>query len=397
MTGPNPALAPSREIGAETVIPLFNRVYPDIKINHVQVDVDTKLPPTLAAGVDVPDGSFYEDINIVQVQEDLHDLSPWIDEYLDNIVPFKRSVYTFDNRVVAVPWDFDPMVLWYREDVFDKADVDPAGLTTFTALTNAASTIKEKVPSASAPIFFDGLAANIQGMVAGFGNQLHTPMVTASGQPNLNNPQFLQVLTWMKDITDKKLATIAQGGTTDEFAAVNQGSEVIIPSGTYYDYLFQFQATTTAGKWRATLLPAWTKGGARSGVDGGSGFIVPSKGKQPYLAFLWFAFLNFNKVGYTAQFGPNKIYPQGLNTVLPSYLPALDASKPLFKPFKAVGDQNLWALFTEAAKQVPGGFRLPTWYNQAANYFGSNVELLMAGKMEPQQVLRSQRARSSRT
>jgi len=47
----------------------------------------------------------------------------------------------------------------------------------------------------------------------------------------------------------------------------------------------------------------------------------------------------------------------------------------------------LWALFTEAAKQVPGGFRLPTWYNQAANYFGSNVELLLAGKMGPQQVL----------
>src|SRR5207302_274729 len=43
------------------VIAAFNKKYPRITVKHVAVDVDAKLPATLATGVGVPDGAFYED------------------------------------------------------------------------------------------------------------------------------------------------------------------------------------------------------------------------------------------------------------------------------------------------------------------------------------------------
>src|SRR5690625_413567 len=40
------------------VIDDFNALYPDIKVNHVAVDIDAKLQNTLITGADVPDGVF---------------------------------------------------------------------------------------------------------------------------------------------------------------------------------------------------------------------------------------------------------------------------------------------------------------------------------------------------
>ena len=146
----------------DTLIPAFNKIYPKIKINHVQIDVDSKLPPTLATGVDVPDGAFYEDINIVQEAVHFKDLRPWKEPYISRIEPFKVTTYSLDGKLVAVPWDTDPMMLWYNKTITDKAGVDPEAIKSYDDLLTAAKTIKEKVKGATAPIHIDGNSGNIQ-------------------------------------------------------------------------------------------------------------------------------------------------------------------------------------------------------------------------------------------
>jgi lactose/L-arabinose transport system substrate-binding protein len=86
-------------------------------------------------------------------------------------------------------------------------------------------------------------------------------------------------------------------------------------------------------------------------------------------------------------YGQNEVYPGGLNTSIPSYLPALDPSTPLFKPIAALGGQDLWKVAVEAGKQVPSGYTIPTWWGKAVDYFGVNVQKLLAGQMTPDQVL----------
>jgi lactose/L-arabinose transport system substrate-binding protein len=84
-------------------------------------------------------------------------------------------------------------------------------------------------------------------------------------------------------------------------------------------------------------------------------------------------------------YGPNKIYPGGLNTSLPSYLPAL--KEPLYKNPPGLNNQNLWEVATKTIPDMPEDYSYPKWYNQAVTYFGANIQRLLDGKMTPQQVL----------
>src|SRR5437764_9630483 len=43
----------------KTVVPSFNAKYPQVHLDLVGVDLDTKLAPALISGTGVPDGSFY--------------------------------------------------------------------------------------------------------------------------------------------------------------------------------------------------------------------------------------------------------------------------------------------------------------------------------------------------
>ena len=132
-------------------------------------------------------------------------------------------------------------------------------------------------------------------------------------------------------------------------------------------------------------LPAWAKGGRRAASMGGSSFIIPQKAKNPYLAWLWYEHLVFGRDGYTAVYGPNKLYPGGLNTSLPSYKPAL--AHQLFKNVPSLGGQNLWEVAVSTVKAIPGNYYYPTWYNQAVPFYGANIQRVLAGQMTPQQAL----------
>jgi lactose/L-arabinose transport system substrate-binding protein len=120
---------------------------------------------------------------------------------------------------------------------------------------------------------------------------------------------------------------------------------------------------------------------------GGASFILPKDGENADLAWLFYEFLMFDEAGYTAVWGPNDVYPEGLNTSIPAYLPAADPSAPLFNPVAAFGDQDLWAVATEAGAQIPGSVPTPTWWAGAVDYLGNNIQRMLDGELTPQEVI----------
>ncbi len=145
--------------------------------------------------------------------------------------------------------------------------------------------------------------------------------------------------------------------------------------------------TETQGDWRAMPLPAWESGGARSGAMGGSSFAIPKDGENSELAALFYSFLMFDESGYSAVWGPSSVYPSGLNTSIPSYLPAADPSAPLFEPVPALGDQDLWAVATEAGAEIPASVPTPSWWAGAVDYLGTNMQRMLDGELTPSEVL----------
>ncbi len=362
----------------DATIATFNKKYPRITVKHISVDVDAKLPTTLTTGVNVPDGSFYEDVNIPIQAAHLYDITNWIKPYIPDIIPFKLHVASQHGRVIAVPWDLDPGLLYYREDLLKKSGVDPLSITTYDELITAAHTVQSKLGSSVKPIHIeqDPFLTVLQGEM--YANQQGTSLIDGSGKLQLNTAPYLKFVTWEKRVMDEGVGTHTVWPGPGDVVALDSGKEVFVPWAIWFDYAPQFLLKKTKGLWRAMPLPAWSKGGARAAVMGGSSFIIPKQAKNPYLAWLWFEHLVFSPDGYRAVYGPNKLYPGGLNTSLPSYKPAL--AHQLFKNVPDLGNQNIWEVATGTAGNIPSNYYYPTWYNQAVPFYGNYIQESSRGR-----------------
>jgi len=369
----------------DATIASFNKKYPKIQVKHVSVDVDAKLPTTLNTGVNVPDGAFYEDNNLPVLASHYYDITDWIQPYTKDIVPFKLRVNTYNNRIVGIPWDLDPGLLFYREDMLQEAGVAPDTIATYDDLIAAAHKIQDKFGPSCKPIHLEQDPGLTQLWVEMFANQQGTSMVDANGKLQINSQPYLNIMNFLKQVSSENLGTRAVYLSPDDIAAAESNRIAFYPWAVWAVYGPDLLFKKTKGKWRAMALPAWTKGGTRGAVMGGSSFIIPKKAQNPHLAWLFYEHLVFSKEGYTAVYGPNKIYPGGLNTSIPSYLPALQTQ--LYQNSDGLGGQDLWKTVTDTVKDIPGDFYIAPWYNQAVPYFGTNVQRLLDGKMTPQQVL----------
>jgi len=367
----------------DATIPAFNKKYPNITVKHVAVDVDAKLPTTLATGVNVPDGAFYEDNNLPIQAAHYTDITKWIQPYVADILPYKLAVNTSHGRIVGIPFDLDPGLLYYREDLLAKAGVDPTAIKTYDDLFTAARTVNQKLRIK--PIRLEQTPVSGQQWVEMFANQQGASLVDANGKLQINSAPYLRIMEWLQRVSAAGLGTRVPLFSPADISAVNSGQIAFFPYAIWALYGIQFLFKKTTGLWRAMPLPAWTPGGARGGVMGGSSFIIPNQARSPELAWLFYEFLMFNPAGYRAVFGRNKIYPGGINTLLPSYKPAL--AHQLFENPAALGGQDLWNVAVSVAKEIPGTYYYAPWFNQAVSYFGNDVQLLLDGKLTPQQVL----------
>ncbi|WP_022892273.1 ABC transporter substrate-binding protein [Agromyces subbeticus] len=370
----------------EAAIDDFNEKYPNITVNHEAVDIDAKLQNTLITGTDVPDGVFLDDAKVGGFAEYLWDLSDVLDPYVADIAPQKVDVNSVDGGIYGVPFDLDPGLLWYNAAALESAGVDATQIETYDDLIDAARAYQAAKPG-SKPIHLEQSAFLGQLQLEMYANQLGTSIADENGDLRLDSPEYEQILTFLDTVQSEGLGTRAEYLSPTDIAELENGNQVFYPWAIWFSFAPQQLLPETSGDWRAMELPAWEAEGARSGAMGGSSFVLPKDGENSELAWLFYEFLMFDEAGYTAVWGPNDIYPTGLNTSIPSYSPAANPSAPLFEPVDALGGQDLWAVATEAGAQIPGGTPIPSWWAGAVDYLGNDVQRMLDGDLTPDQVL----------
>ena len=368
---------------AESAIPAFNRKYPDIKVTHQAVET-AELAPTLTTGVGVPDGAFIEDDGLGSILEHLHDLTDWIQPYVSDLVPYKVRAASRDGRIVGIPYDVDPGLLYYREDILSKHGLSIDSISTYDDLLEAARDLKAKDPNLK-PIRVENVPILIVLWTGMFANQQGGSYIDASGELTIENEIFLKVLRFYKQVVDEGLASRVDVFSPGDIAANDKDVQVFVPYAIWYNYGIGNLFKESKGKFRAAELPAWEAGGGRAASMGGSSFIIPAKAKNPQLAWLYYEFMMFSEEGYRAYYGPSEIYPKGIDTLLPAYRPAY--AEPLMEPPESLGGQDLWGLATEVAAEIPDTYYYPKWFGQMADIFGANVQRLYDGQLTPEEVL----------
>jgi len=369
----------------------FNEVYPDIKVNHQAVDIDAKLQNTLITSSDVPDGVFLDDAKVAGLSDYMWDLGDVLEPYVADIAPQKIDVNSTDGGIYGVPFDSNPGLLYYNATALEAAGVDATTIETYDDLLEAARQYKEAVPEAG-PIHLEQAAFLGQLQLEMYANQLDTSIADENGELRLDSPEYEQILTFLDTVQKEDLGTRAEYLGPTDIAELDSGNQVFYPWAIWFDFAPQQLLTETKGDWRAMPLPAWEDGGARSGAMGGSSFAIPRDAENAELAWLFYEFLMFDEAGYTAVWGPNEVYPEGLNTSIPSYRPAADPDKALFTPVEALGGQDLWSVATNASAEIPGSVPTPSWWAGAVDYLGNDLQRMLDGELTPQETLKKSSA-----
>ncbi|WP_106537491.1 ABC transporter substrate-binding protein [Haloactinopolyspora alba] len=364
----------------------FNQKYPDIEVDHRAVDIDAKLQNTLITGTDVPDGVFLDDAKVAGFAEHLWDLSDVLQPYVDDIAPQKVDVNSLDGGIYGVPFDLNPGLLYYNKTALEKVGIDATRIETYDDLLAAAREYKSARPD-SGPIHLERSAFLAQLQLEMYASQLGTSIADENGELRLDSPEYERILGWLDTVRTEGLGTRAEYLTPSDIETLESGRQVFYPWAIWFSFAPQQLLPETAGDWRAMPLPAWEEGGARGGAMGGSSFVLPKGGESSELAWLFYEFLMFDEAGYTAVWGPNDIYPGGLNTSIPSYRPAADATEPLFDPVDALGGQDLWSVAVEAGRQIPGGAPIPAWWAGAVDHLGTNMQRMFDGELTPRDVI----------
>ncbi|MFB7453417.1 ABC transporter substrate-binding protein [Streptomyces sp. NPDC056194] len=181
------------------------------------------------------------------------------DAFVEGLWP---TVIGKDRAVHALPWEVNPLGLFYRSDYFEKADVDPASITSWDDLIAAGPKIRaatgaqliglDKPGTTQDMDFFQNLM-QLQGAF----------YFDHEGKVTLASPEAIQALTVIKRINDAGLMADTAGTGTGK-RLLSQGKLATAP---YPAWAIEYLATkfpAQSGKWRVMQPPAAVPGGKRS-------------------------------------------------------------------------------------------------------------------------------------
>ena len=303
---PLPALAPATitvasfpdlDRAVKTALPLWEKLYPQVKVKLVSLQIDdhhNSMTTALAAGARLPDvmaidfryvGSFAESKGM----EDLL-LPPYgAGQYRALFVPFTFVQATSSRGTLgAMPADLGPGTLFYRKDLMDKAGIQETDLTQSWESYIAAG---KKLKAATGTYLLAGasdladivIRANLKdGEGIYFGDK---------GQVLVDSPRFVKAFELAKaarvaGIDARTVAWTgewAEGFKRDKVASQMMGSWL---SG----HLAKWLAPDSKGQWRAANLPA----GALASY-GGSFYGIPKKAANKTQAWEFIKFMTVNK------------------------------------------------------------------------------------------------------
>lgn len=288
---------PDLDRAVKTALPLWEKLYPQVKVKLVSLQIDdhhNSMTTALAAGARLPDvmaidfryvGSFAESKGM----DDLLQAPYGAGQYRAQFVPFTFVQATSSRGTLgAMPADLGPGTLFYRKDLMDKAGIKEADLTQSWESYIAAG---KKLKAATGTYLLAGasdladivIRANLKdGEGIYFGDK---------GQVLVDSPRFVKAFELAKaarvaGIDARTVAWTgewAEGFKRDKVASQMMGSWL---SG----HLAKWLAPASAGQWRAANLPA----GALASY-GGSFYGIPKKAANKAQAWEFIKFMTVNK------------------------------------------------------------------------------------------------------
>ena len=325
----------------------FNEKYPKIKVNVQEYglaqNVYERYSVILSSGVGVPD--------IIQIESDyvqtfaetypqyFFDMNGYID-IEGKVDPSKISTsYDSEGKLVSIPWDSGPVVMFYREDLFNQAGIDINSIITFEDYISAGKKLKEKFPN----ITMTGLPFTQD-------ENLFRCLLVANKSYYLNNKgeitvassKAIETLQMIKRLIDEGVAknTINWDGG---IVANKNGELASWIMGGWWGGTIKDQMPEMKGKWKIAPIPAFPDG-ARASSSGGAGLSITASEPIKQAAALEFIKESLMNVD-------NQLMMYEKYSLFPSYLPTYDDER--FLKYDDYFGDDFNKILADVTKEIP--------------------------------------------
>ncbi|MFH1500074.1 MAG: extracellular solute-binding protein [Verrucomicrobiota bacterium] len=275
--------------GYYPVIENWNREYPDNKYNLLLLDygaLESRMLSGFLSGTPVADLMEVErniaaraftgpldDVGFVDLTDRLR-----AEGLIDTINPPSFSPWTSRGRIFGLPHDVHPVLLAYRADLVEEAGVDLSGVETWDQFFDALRPMMKDTDGDNRP---DRYILNYWPT-----NSISTEMLLLQAGGAMFDVDERPVLD--SEINARVVATLATWCSgpsriavdAPEFSAAGNALKLqgVVVASLVPDWLagvWKTDLPTLSGKWRLMPLPAWTPGGLRTSVQGGSMLGIP--------------------------------------------------------------------------------------------------------------------------
>ncbi|MEU6979243.1 MULTISPECIES: sugar ABC transporter substrate-binding protein [unclassified Streptomyces] len=226
------------------------------------------------------------------------------DAFADGLWP---TVVGKDRAVHALPWEVNPLGLFYRHDYFEKAGVDPASITSWDDLIAAGPKIRAATgarllgldkPGSSQDVDFFQNLLQLQGAF----------YFDAEGRITLASKPAVEALTVIKRLNDAGLVSdIAGEGTWKRL--VGQGKLATAPDPAWAVEYLATKFPAQSGRWRVMQPPAAVPGGGRSAIVNSTYLAVSATSKRRKAAWRFIEYALTKPAEINRMFASGGVFP----------------------------------------------------------------------------------------
>ena len=328
---------------------IFMQKYPKIKVNVQEfggVQAYEKYGVVLASGKEIPDIMQIESDYVQTYTETYPQRFMDLKNYIDiqgKVDPSKLSTsYDSEGRLVSIPWDSGPVVMFYRADMFQEAGIDPNSIVTYDDFIKAGKQLQEKFPNVKMTGFPYSRDDNLWRCLL-VQNEVY--FLNAQGEITISSDKAIESISMLKRFIDEGIAMNTVNWDSSIMANKNGDIASYIMGG-WWGGTIKDQMPEMKGKWKIIPMPAFTSDGIRASSLGGSDLTITATDPIKQAAAIEFLKQTLMNVD-------NQIIMYEKYGLFPSYLPAYDDPR-FLKSDEYFGDEynNILANVTKEISQV---------------------------------------------
>lgn len=307
----------------ESTLEGFNAVHPDITVNIEQLGYAQVKSRVLAAcaagGTGLPDVFQFQNIEMELITAQFPDCATdlaelgFSNEDSEKFPAFKMAALKSGDKIHGMPWDTGPVMMFYRRDMYDKADVDPDTIRTWDDFVDAG----KKIQAANEGVVMTN--DNLNGGAEWFrmiANEQGCGYFSNDGETiTINQPGCVAALEVLKTVSDEGLLTAGDFGERLQNAAANAVATQM--NGAWLEGSLRTNVPEDqSGLWGMYFMPSVAEGGPRAANVGGSLLAIASSSDNKEAAYEFVSYAlgtNEGQVTMLREYG-----------LVPSLLSALD-------------------------------------------------------------------------